>query len=52
MSTAAVSTPAGWYAVGGGLERYWDGAAWTDEVRPVPAYVGSGQRDGRFLTAV
>ena len=30
MSTAAVSTPAGWYAVGGGLERYWDGAAWTD----------------------
>jgi hypothetical protein len=52
MSTAAVSTPAGWYAVGGGLERYWDGTAWTDEVRPVPAYVGSGQRDGRFLTAV
>ena len=52
MSTAAVSTQAGWYAVGGGLERYWDGMAWTDEVRPVPAYVGSAQRDGRSLTAV
>ena len=25
MSATAVSTQAGWYAVGGGVERYWDG---------------------------
>jgi Protein of unknown function (DUF2510) len=38
--------------VGGGQERYWDGRDWTDEVRPVPAYVGVERRDGGFLTAV
>ncbi|MET3962874.1 hypothetical protein ABIE44_002808 [Marmoricola sp. OAE513] len=27
-------TPQGWYPVDGGQERYWDGAAWTDQVRP------------------
>lgn len=52
MSTAAVGTQAGWYAVGGGFERYWDGEDWTDELRPVPAYVGVQPREGRFLTAV
>lgn len=25
--------PAGWYPDGQGSERYWDGAAWTDQVR-------------------
>lgn len=25
----------GWYPVDAG-QRYWDGAAWTDEVRPTP----------------
>lgn len=28
--------PAGWYPVGEG-ERYWDGRAWTPNVRPAPA---------------
>jgi hypothetical protein len=26
-------TPAGWYPVDGGKERYWDGAAWSDQIR-------------------
>jgi hypothetical protein len=52
MSSTATTAQAGWYAVGGGQERYWDGLAWTDEVRPVPSYVGVEHRDGRFLTAV
>jgi hypothetical protein len=52
MSSTAATAQAGWYAVGGGQERYWDGLAWTDEVRPVPSYVGVEHRDGRFLTAV
>lgn len=25
--------PAGWYPGGQGSERYWDGAAWTDQIR-------------------
>jgi len=52
MSTTAVTTQAGWYAVGGGHERFWDATTWTEQVRPVPAYVGTAHRDGRFLTAV
>ena len=29
--------PAGWYPDGSGNERYWDGSAWTDQLRtPVP----------------
>ncbi|MBT9256459.1 DUF2510 domain-containing protein [Phycicoccus sp. MAQZ13P-2] len=27
--------PAGWYADGYGNERYWDGAAWTESLRPM-----------------
>jgi len=52
MDSTASIAQAGWYAVGGGFERYWDGVDWTDEVRPVPAYVGVQPREGRFLTAV
>lgn len=30
------AAPAGWFPAGvEGQERYWDGAAWTDQVRPV-----------------
>lgn len=30
--------PAGWYlAPGGGYERWWDGAAWTEHVVPTDA---------------
>lgn len=32
--------PAGWYADGAGSERYWDGEAWTDEVRGERVVVG------------
>jgi hypothetical protein len=36
MSDSTTSgAPAGWYPAGvGGQERYWDGAMWTDHVRP------------------
>ena len=27
--------PAGWHPDGNGNERYWDGAAWTDRIRPL-----------------
>ncbi|MDR2703393.1 MAG: ABC transporter permease subunit [Cellulomonadaceae bacterium] len=27
---AVAATPAGWYDDGGGRQRYWDGAAWTE----------------------
>lgn len=30
-----MSTPAGWYPNGEQWETYWDGAAWTDQHRPV-----------------
>jgi hypothetical protein len=39
MSTTEMAAPAGWYAVGGGHERYWEGSAWTERVRAIPAYV-------------
>lgn len=48
MSTTETAAQAGWYAVGGGRERYWDGWAWTERVRPVPAYIGVDRR-GRLL---
>jgi hypothetical protein len=31
-----MTTPAGWYDDGSGAQRYWDGSAWTDQVRPPP----------------
>jgi uncharacterized membrane protein YjgN (DUF898 family) len=31
-----VTTPAGWYPNGQGAEQYWDGQAWTQQVRPPP----------------
>ncbi|WP_307448198.1 MULTISPECIES: DUF2510 domain-containing protein [Microbacterium] len=38
------TAPAGWFPAGvDGQERYWDGAEWTDQVRPVvtdPAHTG------------
>ena len=37
--TASTSTPANWYAdpQAVGQERWWDGQAWTDHVRPAAA---------------
>ncbi|HEY3530654.1 MAG TPA: DUF2510 domain-containing protein [Nocardioides sp.] len=49
MSTTDTAAQAGWYAVGSGRERYWDGWAWTDRVRPVPAYVRIERRDHLLL---
>ncbi len=46
MSTSDVTAHAGWYAVGRGRERFWDGSAWTEQVRPVPAYVQVNRREG------
>jgi IS1 family transposase len=45
MSTTDTVAQAGWYAVGGGRERYWDGWAWTERVRPVPRYVRADRHD-------
>lgn len=28
--------PAGWYPHGPGMQRYWDGRAWTGPVAPLP----------------
>lgn len=39
MSITDTTASAGWYAVGGGHERYWDGSVWTEQRRPVPSYV-------------
>ena len=52
MSSTDTTAQAGWYAVGGGFERYWDGLAWTERLRPVPTYVGVEHRDQGFLTSV
>ena len=49
MSTTESAAHAGWYAVGGGRERYWDGSSWTEQVRPVPAYVRGDRRDDLLL---
>jgi Protein of unknown function (DUF2510) len=53
MSTTDTAAQAGWYAVGGGRERYWDGWGWTERVRPVPHHVRVEHRDDllRRLTA-
>jgi hypothetical protein len=39
MNSTDTVAQAGWYAVGGGHERYWDGSAWTEQKRPVPSYL-------------
>jgi hypothetical protein len=52
MSSTDTTAQAGWYAVGGGFERYWDGLAWTERLRPVPSYVGVEPWDAWFLTSV
>ena len=44
MSSTDTTSTAGWYAVGGGHERYWDGSVWTEQLRPVPSYVRVGRR--------
>jgi len=31
------SIPAGWYPQGPGIERWWDGTAWTEHTRTAPA---------------
>jgi hypothetical protein len=38
-------TPAGWYPVENGNERYWSGSDWSDQVRPAapPAPPSAGQ---------
>ena len=46
MSITDTTAPAGWYAVGRGYERFWDGFVWTERLRPVPAYVGVERRQG------
>jgi Protein of unknown function (DUF2510) len=33
--TQTPQTPAGWYPAGG-VERWWDGNAWSDHTRPLP----------------
>ena len=46
--------PAGWYPDGRGNERYWDGSAWTEQLRqPGVAYAtgtanSSAQKEGAF----
>lgn len=39
--------PAGWYPDGQGSERYWDGAAWTDQIR-VLAVTDAPKKAGAF----
>lgn len=31
-----MTTPAGWYPNGQDAEQYWDGEAWSQQVRPLP----------------
>jgi hypothetical protein len=41
MSDTTPAAAAGWYPAGvEGQERYWDGATWTDQVRPVAVAAG------------
>jgi Protein of unknown function (DUF2510) len=46
MSTADATAHSGWYAVGGGRERYWDGSDWTEQLRSVPQYVQVSRIEG------
>lgn len=46
--------PAGWYPDGRGNERYWDGSAWTEQLRQpgvadaTSAASSSAQKEGAF----
>lgn len=44
-------TPAGWYAdqTTPGMDRYWDGEAWTDQIRPGQGTDSPGQFEERLL---
>ena len=53
MSDTTPAAAAGWYPAGvEGQERYWDGATWTDQVRPVAVaagwYPGGGPGEERY----
>lgn len=49
MSSTTMTAQAGWYAVGGGYERYWNGLEWTERLRPVPSYVRPDVVDAALL---
>lgn len=46
--------PAGWYPDGRGNERYWDGSAWTEQLRQpgvadaTSAASSNAQKEGAF----
>lgn len=45
MSADEPAAPPGWYPVDG-VQRYWNGTAWTEHVAPVPATGTGGALDG------
>jgi hypothetical protein len=47
-------TPAGWYpdSVDSRLERYWDGASWTDHTRPITMSPNTDPVDGSLNSVV
>lgn len=46
-SSQPAAAPAGWYPVDGGVQRYWDGAAWTDHMAPGAGGPTSQPQPGR-----
>lgn len=47
-------TPAGWYEKGTGIERYWDGAEWTEQTRrtvDLPIVVGPRMQHAQATAA-